>query len=56
MMLQYLGWEEAAIMVEKAIEKTISSKVVTYDLERQMTGATKVKTSEFATKVIENMR
>jgi isocitrate dehydrogenase len=56
MMLEYLNWHEAADMLTKALEQTIINKTVTYDLERQMPGATKVGTSEFATKIIENMR
>ena len=56
MMLEYLGWQEAADMVTKAIETTIKNKTVTYDLHRQMEGATKVTTSEFATHIINNMR
>ena len=56
MMLQYMKWNEAADMVEKAIETTIQKKTVTYDLERQMAGATKVGTSQYATHIIENMK
>ncbi|HVS30122.1 MAG TPA: isocitrate dehydrogenase (NADP(+)) [Thermoanaerobaculia bacterium] len=55
MMLRHLGWDEAADAVERAIAKTISQKKVTYDLERQMKGATKVKTSEFARAIVENV-
>jgi isocitrate dehydrogenase len=55
MMLEYLGWQEAADAVIDAISKTIQQKYVTYDLERQMEGATKVKTSEYATKIVENL-
>jgi len=55
MMLQYLGWSEAADLIEAALEKTISNKTVTYDLERQMKGAVKLKTSEFGMKIVENM-
>ena len=55
MMLEYMGWQEAAELVIKGIEKTIADKTVTYDLERQMAGATKVKTSEFAAKIVKNM-
>ncbi|UCE27907.1 MAG: isocitrate dehydrogenase (NADP(+)) [Candidatus Coatesbacteria bacterium] len=55
MMLEYLGWQEAADAVIDGISKTIQQKHVTYDLERQMEGATKVKTSEYATKIIENI-
>ncbi|HEX4038572.1 MAG TPA: NADP-dependent isocitrate dehydrogenase [Acidobacteriaceae bacterium] len=55
MMFEFLGWPEAAKLIERSMEKTIQQKFVTYDFERQMQGATKVKTSEFATKMIENM-
>ncbi len=55
MMLEHLGWQEAADMIVKAIEKTISQKVVTYDFARLMEGAKEVKCSEFATAVIGNM-
>jgi len=55
MMLEYLGWQKAADMIYAAIEKTIENKTVTYDLERQMDGATKIGTSEYASKIIENM-
>jgi len=55
MMLEYLGWKEAAKMIESAMEKTIQQKFVTYDFERQLSGATKVGTSEFATRIIGNM-
>jgi isocitrate dehydrogenase len=55
MMLDYLGWTEAGLAIITAFEKTIAQKRVTYDFERQMPGATKLKTSEFATAVIENM-
>lgn len=55
MMLQYMGWKQPAKMIEDAIEKTISQGKVTYDLARQMEGATELRTSEFAQAVIENM-
>jgi isocitrate dehydrogenase len=55
MLLDFLGWSEAARLVESSMEKTIQQKYVTYDFERQMQGATKVKTSEFATRMIGNM-
>src|SRR5580700_9458156 len=55
MMFEFLGWGEAAKLIETALEKTIQQKYVTYDFERQMPGATKAKTSEFATRMIENM-
>jgi len=56
MMLEYMGWKEAAELIYKGIQETIKQKRVTYDLERLMEGATKVKTSEFGTAIIENMR
>jgi isocitrate dehydrogenase len=55
MMLEYLGWTEAAVAIQAALEKTILSKVVTYDLARQLEGATEVKCSAFAQKIIENL-
>ena len=55
MMLRFLGWNEAADLVEQSMERTIAQKKVTYDFERLMEGATKVKTSEFANYMIENM-
>jgi isocitrate dehydrogenase len=55
MLLDFIGWKEAAKMIENAMEKTIQQKFVTYDFERQTAGATKVGTSEFATRIIGNM-
>jgi len=55
MMFDHLGWSEVAKSITKAIEKTISDKIVTYDLARQMRGARRVKCSEFASGVIENL-
>ncbi len=55
LMLEYMGWNEAAKSIETAIEKTIKQKTVTYDLERQMEGATKVSTSQYATHIIGNL-
>ncbi|HKX29068.1 MAG TPA: isocitrate dehydrogenase (NADP(+)) [Blastocatellia bacterium] len=55
MMFDYLGWKEAGQLVINGIVRTIEQKKVTYDLERQMEGAIKVKTSEFADAIIENM-
>ncbi len=55
MMLRYLGWTKAGDAVEKAMEKTILQKTVTYDLERQMEGATKVSTSQYGTHIIANL-
>lgn len=56
MMLEYMGWNEAALMIEKAMTKTIKSKVVTYDFARLMKGAKEVKTSEFARAIVQNMK
>ena len=56
MMFRYMGWNEAADLIEAGIEECIHQKFVTYDLARQMAGATEVKTSAFADKIIENMR
>lgn len=56
MMLDYLGWNKAADMIKKSLQKTIDKKMVTYDLHRQMKGAKKVGTSEFASQIIKNMR
>ncbi len=55
MMFRFLGWCEAADLIERGMELTIEQKKVTYDFERLMEGATKVKTSEFANYMIENM-
>jgi isocitrate dehydrogenase len=55
MMFRFLGWNEAADLIERGMERTIEQKKVTYDFERLMEGATKVKTSEFAGYIIENM-
>ena len=55
MLLEFIGWKEAARLIEASLEKTILQKFVTYDFERQTAGATKVGTSEFATRTIGNM-
>ncbi len=55
MMFEYMGWNEAAQRIVKALEKTFKQKIVTYDLARLMDGANEVRTSEFATAVIDNM-
>ncbi len=55
MLLDFIGWSEAARLIESSMEKTILQKFVTYDFERQTAGATKVGTSEFATRMIANM-
>ncbi|WP_268877760.1 NADP-dependent isocitrate dehydrogenase [Priestia abyssalis] len=55
LMLEHLGWHEAAKLVISSMEKTIASKVVTYDFARLMDGATEVKCSEFGDALIQNM-
>ncbi|MBI2974392.1 MAG: isocitrate dehydrogenase (NADP(+)) [Deltaproteobacteria bacterium] len=55
MMLEYMGWVEAASSIVKAIERTINQKRVTYDLARQMPGAKEVKCSEFGRAIIDNI-
>lgn len=55
MLLEFLGWKEAAKLIETALEKAVVAKTVTYDFARQLEGATKVGTSEFATRIIANM-
>jgi len=56
MMFRYLGWNEAADLIEGGLERTIEQKKVTYDFHRLMEGATKVSTSKFADSIIENMQ
>jgi isocitrate dehydrogenase len=55
MMFRHLGWGAAADLIDGAIERTIQQKKVTYDLARQMQGATELKTSQFADAIIANM-
>jgi isocitrate dehydrogenase len=55
MMLSHMGWTEAADLIEKGISRAIANKTVTYDFERLMEGATKLKCSEFGDAIIENM-
>jgi isocitrate dehydrogenase len=55
MMFRFLGWNEAADLIERGMERTIEQRKVTYDFERLMSGATKVKTSEFGDYIIQNM-
>ncbi|WP_281181734.1 NADP-dependent isocitrate dehydrogenase [Pseudobacillus wudalianchiensis] len=55
LMLEHLGWNEAAKLITASVEKTIASKVVTYDFARLMDGAKEVKTSEFADELIKNL-
>jgi isocitrate dehydrogenase len=56
MMLEHMGWMEAADLVVTGLERSIARKTVTYDLERQMSGARLVSTSGFADEIIRNMR
>ncbi len=55
MMLEYMKWWEAAELITRAFEATIAQKIVTYDFARQMDGAKEVRTSEFATALIDNL-
>jgi len=55
LMLEHLGWEEAAKLVIQGIERTIEQKTVTYDLERQMPGAKKISCSEYGKNIVANM-
>ena len=56
MMFEYMRWDEAARALLDAIERTVGQKYVTYDLERQMDGATLAKTSQYGDRIIDNMR
>ena len=55
MMLEHMGWSEAARAIERGLKGAVGAKTVTYDLERQMEGATKVTTSEFGRAIVEHM-
>ncbi|MNL84635.1 Isocitrate dehydrogenase [NADP] [compost metagenome] len=55
MMLEYLGWQDAADLIVKGINGAINNKTVTYDFERLMDGATLLKCSEFGQAIINNM-
>jgi isocitrate dehydrogenase len=55
MMFEYIGWKEAAKLIEYGVQETIKQKFVTYDFARQMEGAIEAKTSEFAQKIVENI-
>jgi len=55
MMFEFMGWSEAAKLIEKGLEKAIADKTVTYDFERLMDGATLLKCSEFGDAIIKNM-
>ena len=56
LMLEHLGWQEAADKITDSIEATIASKIVTYDFARLMDGAKEVSTSEFADELIKNLK
>lgn len=55
MMLEYMGWQEAADLINRGLEKAIASKRVTYDFHRQMEGATMLSCSEFGKEIVKNM-
>lgn len=55
LMLEYIGWKEAAELIRKAVEKTVAAKTVTYDLARQMPGATKISCSAFGKAICEHV-
>ncbi len=55
LMFDYLGWREVSELIQAGVQKTIQAKVVTYDLARQLKGATEVKCSEFGRAIIKNM-
>ena len=55
LLYRYLGWEEVSNLIISSIDKTLSEKLVTYDFERQMNGATLLKCSEFGEALIDNM-
>ncbi len=56
MMFEHMGWDKAARLIRKGLEKTIKQKTVTYDLHRQLRGATKLKCSEFGKAIAENIK
>ena len=55
MMLEHLGWDEAARAIDRGLEGAVGARMVTYDLERQMEGATKVSTSRFGETIVAHM-
>ncbi|TET87202.1 MAG: hypothetical protein E3J46_06705 [Desulfobacteraceae bacterium] len=55
MLLEHLGWKEAAESIQEALTETVTQRTVTYDLARQMEGATEVKCSQFAEAIVGNM-
>jgi isocitrate dehydrogenase len=56
LMFDYLGWREVSELIQAGVRKTILAKIVTYDLARQLKGATQVKCSEFGRAIIDNMK
>ena len=56
MMFEHLGWLEAADLIRRGLERTVKDKIVTYDLHRQLKGATKVKCSQFGKAIVENIK
>ncbi len=56
MMFEYFGWQDAADLIYEGVRRTIAAKTVTYDLERQMPGATKVSCSAFGAEIVKQMR
>ena len=56
LLFQFLGWHEAGKLIEQAMEETIRQKFVTADFARGMDGATIAKTSEFAARIVENVK
>jgi isocitrate dehydrogenase len=55
-MFDYLGWREVSELIQAGVQKTIQAKIVTYDLARQLKGATQVKCSEFGRAIIDHMK
>jgi isocitrate dehydrogenase len=55
LMLEHLGWDEAARAIDRGLEGAVGARMVTYDLERQMEGATKVSTSRFGETIVAHM-
>ena len=55
MMLEYMGWQEAADAIVRGLERAIENKTVTYDFARLMEGAKEIKCSEFANEIVKNL-
>ena len=56
LLFEHLGWHEAGALIERAMEQTIQQKFVTIDFAKGMDGATTATTSQFAARIIENMK